>query len=269
MVKPIQRMTGAKAYKANPKDLEKLSMENLTKEEVERYTVTSTLQRFAEEMKEELKVIPNYPTEGVTFYDVTPLLLNPYFLSGIATHAGLFIRDIDFVVSPEARGFLFGPTIAAVLGAGFVPMRKKGKVPPYTPTSLVTFESKSEYGTSEFQVNNHTISAMKKIYIKQKEALYKAEQKGQVEEMAADGTPAVQEDTALPLKERKIDVKNMRVIVVDDVLATGNTAASIIAFFESMEIKVTQFISILEIESLEGRKLIESMGVEVNSLLKV
>ena len=87
--------------------------------------------------------------------------------------------------------------------------------------------------------------------------------------MAADGTPAVQEDTALPLKERKIDVKNMRVIVVDDVLATGNTAASIIAFFESMEIKVTQFISILEIESLEGRKLIESMGVEVNSLLKV
>ena len=85
--------------------------------------------------------------------------------------------------------------------------------------------------------------------------------------MAADGTPALQEDTIL--SSNRIDPSRIRVAIVDDVLATGNTAASIIAFFESMDIKVSQFISVLEIENLKGRELIESMDVKVDSLLKV
>ena len=264
MTKIPPRIKNATAYNVDADALNKINnKEELTKEELERYTVSSTIETFGKELKEDIRIVENYPKNGVTFYDLTPALINPYFLSGIPVHMSLLIKDIDFVVAPEARGFYFGPLAATMVGAGFIPMRKHGKVPPHSSTSLITFESKSEYGNSSFQINSTSISHMKEVFLKQKQREFEMMK----EDMAADGTPSIQEDTVLG--GQRADVLRIRVAIVDDVLATGNTAASIIAFFESMEIKVSQFISVLEIENLKGRELIESMGVKVDSLLKV
>lgn len=264
MAKLPTRLKQATAYNVDAEALNKINdKENLTKEELDRYTVSTTIETFGKELLEDIRVIENYPIQGVKFYDLTPALINPYFLSGIPVHMSLLIKDIDFVVAPEARGFYFGPLAATMVGAGFIPMRKRGKVPPHTFNSLITFESKSEYGESAFQINSTAIFHMKEVFLKQKQREFDMMK----EDMAADGTPALQEDTIL--SSNRIDPLRIRVAIVDDVLATGNTAASIIAFFESMDIKVSQFISVLEIENLKGRELIESMYVKVDSLLKV
>lgn len=109
----------------------------------------------------------NYPTEGVEFVDITPLIMDKDNLKEIMDLFYNEIKDkeIDYIVAPEARGFLFGSALADRLNVGLIPIRKKGKLPP---TSVeVTFSYEKEYGKDYLEIPkllNDTYKG-KKIYI--------------------------------------------------------------------------------------------------------
>ena len=93
-----------------------------------------------------IREVPDYPQPGVMFRDITPLLASPDgFAASIDALVGLSPTDIDVVVGIEARGFLFGAPVALALGAGFVPIRKPGKL----PRGVVTVTYDLEYGTRD------------------------------------------------------------------------------------------------------------------------
>lgn len=87
-------------------------------------------------MLDSIRTISDYPQPGILFYDITTLLNNPqvfhFIISHLKTHYESF--KIDFIAAIESRGFIFGATLAYALGVGFVPIRKKGKL-PYTTIS--------------------------------------------------------------------------------------------------------------------------------------
>ena len=88
----------------------------------------------------------NFPIEGIEFIDITPLILQKETLKEITDKFVEFLKDkkIDYIVAPEARGFLFGTAVADELDVGFIPVRKKGKLPPTTVE--MQFEYEKEYG---------------------------------------------------------------------------------------------------------------------------
>ena len=88
----------------------------------------------------------DFPIKGIEFIDITPLLLQKDTLNEITKLFVDEIKDkkIDYIVGPEARGFLFGSTVANYLKIGFIPIRKKGKLPPTTVE--ISFEYEKEYG---------------------------------------------------------------------------------------------------------------------------
>ncbi len=105
--------------------------------------------------KEYIAAIPDYPIKGVIFRDITPLLQHPEMLRyaiDLMTKAHRH-KDIELVVALEARGFLFGPTIAIELGAGFVPIRKAGKLPRET----LQAQAELEYGLVEIELHQDAI----------------------------------------------------------------------------------------------------------------
>lgn len=88
----------------------------------------------------------NFPVEGIEFIDITPLLLQKETMNEITDKFVEYLKNkkIDYIVAPEARGFLFGTAVANELNLGFVPVRKKGKLPPTTVE--IQFEYEKEYG---------------------------------------------------------------------------------------------------------------------------
>ena len=127
-------------------------------------------------MQDFIRSIPDYPNPGVTFRDITPLLGDgPAFAEAISTLADRFTgANIQRVIGVEARGFILGAPIAVALGAGFVPVRKAGKL----PWAVVREEYDLEYGSDKLEIH--------------RDAIHPGE----------------------------------RILVVDDVLATGGTAAA-------------------------------------------
>ena len=94
----------------------------------------------------------NFPIEGIEFIDITPLILQKETLKEITDKFVLELKDknIDYIVAPEARGFLFGSSIANEIGAGLVPVRKKGKLSPSTVE--VQFDYEKEYGKDTLEL---------------------------------------------------------------------------------------------------------------------
>lgn len=88
----------------------------------------------------------DYPVKGIEFIDITPLILQKETLKEISNKFAEELKDktIDYIVAPEARGFLFGTAVANLLGIGCVPVRKKGKLPPTIVESIFDYEK--EYG---------------------------------------------------------------------------------------------------------------------------
>ncbi len=146
--------------------------------------------------------IPDFPTDGVTFKDITPLLGNPAaFSSAVDAVVVSFGRgSIDKVVGIEARGFIFAAPVAYHFGAGFVPLRKQGKLPHATLSETYDLE----YGSETLEVH-------------------------------AD---AFAEDD--------------RVLIVDDVLATGGTAAAACELVERTGARVSGLAFVIELSSLAG-----------------
>ncbi len=108
-------------------------------------------------LKELIRDIPDFPKKGIVFKDITPLLQNPSGLKEIVNKTTDYYsnKKIDIIVGAEARGFLFGPAVAINLNAGFVPVRKPGKLPYETVSE--TYEL--EYGTDTLEVHKDAIKA--------------------------------------------------------------------------------------------------------------
>ncbi len=147
--------------------------------------------------------VPDFPSPGIIFRDITPLLLEPAALD--AAVAGLAARveptGVDFVVAAEARGFILGAALARELGAGFVPARKPGKLPAKT----VSAEYALEYGIDALEVHADAL---------------------------ADGA---------------------RVLVHDDLLATGGTAGALCDLVAGLGAEVVGCAFLVELSFLGGR----------------
>lgn len=156
------------------------------------------------DLEQYIRDIPDFPSEGIVFKDITPLLASPEgFRGAIDTIADAYAdAGITKVMGAEARGFIFGGALAYKLGAGFVPARKPGKLPWNTTSHSYSLE----YGTDSLEV--HT-------------------------------------DAFVPG-----DV----VLIVDDVLATGGTAAAKAALAEKMGATVAGFAFLIELDFLGGRE---------------
>jgi adenine phosphoribosyltransferase len=168
-----------------------------------------------EPLKKLIREVPDFPKKGILFYDITTLLKDKLgfatLIDALAEH--YIAKDIDLVLGMEARGFIFGPALAYRLNAGFVPVRKPGKLP--AATTKVEYDL--EYGSNTLEIHKDAI------------------QKGQ------------------------------RVIIVDDLLATGGTAAATVQLAKSLGGEIAGLGFVVELDFLKGREKLQ--GSEVFSLL--
>ena len=167
-------------------------------------------------LKKLIREVPDFPKKGILFYDITTLLKDK---TGLATlidklSEHYISQDVDLVLGMEARGFIFAPALAYRLNAGFVPVRKPGKL----PAECVRYDYSLEYGTNTLEVHKDAI------------------QKGQ------------------------------RVLIVDDLLATGGTAEATAKLAESLGAKIAGLGFVVELTFLNGRDKLKNY--DVMSLLR-
>lgn len=162
-------------------------------------------------LRERIRDVPDFPQPGITFRDITPLLADgEAFGAAIDAMAALEpAGEIDVVVGIEARGFILASAVAYHLGAGFVPIRKRGKLPSVT----LTEEYSLEYGSASVEVHRDAF---------------------------APGT---------------------RVLVVDDVLATGGTAAAAVQLARRAGAEVVAVGVLIELTALGGRAALPDVAV--------
>lgn len=168
------------------------------------------------EIESLIRAIPDFPIPGILFRDITPLLQDP---SGFRAAIDLFVerfRDekIDLVVAIEARGYLFGAPLAYLLCAGFVPVRKPGKL----PSTKYSESYALEYGTNALEIHDDAVG------------------------------------------------RGQRVVVIDDLLATGGTAAATARLLEKLGAQVVGFAFLIELAALGGRAALE--GHEVTTFVR-
>lgn len=115
------------------------------------------------DLKQNIRIIEGFPKEGISFKDVTTILKDgtafKYSVDKVAEH--LKDKNVDVVVGPEARGFLFGAPVAYAIGAGFVPVRKKGKLPYDT----MAVEYDLEYGTDILEMHKDAIKPGQRVAV--------------------------------------------------------------------------------------------------------
>lgn len=169
-------------------------------------------------LKDYIRTIPDFPHEGIMFRDVTTLFAAPRGLRLAVDHLlhpypG---TGIDLVAGLEARGFILGGAVAHQLGKGFVPIRKKGKLP--APTIEESYEL--EYGQAVVEIHDDAVEP------------------------------------------------GQRVLLVDDLLATGGTAEAGIRLIERLGGEVVGCAFVVDLPELGGRKRLEALGMEVHTLVE-
>ena len=159
-----------------------------------------------------IRAVPDFPKPGILFRDITPLLQQPEALDEVIRRiAHRFSgQRIDRVIGVESRGFLFGAPLALRLGAGFVPVRKPGKLP--CATRATTYEL--EYGTNELHIHEDALQA------------------------------------------------GDRVLLVDDLLATGGTLAAAARLTTELGAKIIAAAVVVELTDLNGREALGDVRVE-------
>ena len=167
------------------------------------------------DLRKYIRDIPDWPKEGILFRDITPLLADPEALAGAidALSAGFTEAGVEYVAAVEARGFIFGSAVAEKLGAGFVPIRKKGKLPWQTET--VTYDL--EYGTDTLEIHRDAVKS------------------------------------------------GAKVLMVDDLLATGGTMAAACKLIEKIGGQVAGIVFLVELAALGGLEKISDY--EVTSII--
>lgn len=160
---------------------------------------------------EKIRVIPDFPEKGVSFKDITTLLKDgKTFHQAITEIARPFKESgIDVVVGPEARGFAVGAPVAFALQAGFVPVRKPGKL----PASTLKYSYDLEYGKDSLEIH---------------------------------------QDAILP---------GQKVLIIDDLLATGGTSKATIQLVEQLGGKVAGLAYLIELSYLGGRQLLSGYNI--------
>ncbi len=163
-----------------------------------------------------IRAIPDFPIPGILFRDITPLLKDQ---DGFKEAIDLFVnhfknKGIKYVVGIEARGYMLGAPLAYAIGAGFIPVRKPGKL----PYSKLSESYALEYGTNSLEIHEDALG------------------------------------------------HGDSVVVVDDLLATGGTAAATRRLLERLGAKIESFAFLIELDALKGREAIT--GVDVVSFIK-
>lgn len=168
------------------------------------------------DLKNYVASIPDFPSKGILFRDVTPLLADSEAFAETIRIIADYAKKIgaEVVVGPESRGFIFGCPVAYSAGIGFVPVRKPGKLPRET----VSFKYDLEYGSNELFIHADAIK------------------------------------------------KGQKVLIVDDLLATGGTAEAACKLVEKLGGEVAGLAFIIELEALKGREVLK--GYDVMTLLK-
>ena len=167
------------------------------------------------DLEKYIRSIPDWPKKGILFRDITPLLADPKAFSEAvnALCAGFVKTGIEYVAAVEARGFIFGAAVAERLKAGFVPIRKKGKLP--FKTESVSYDL--EYGTDTLEVHRDAVR------------------------------------------------KGAKVLMVDDLLATGGTMAAASKLIEKIGGQVAGIAFLIELGELAGREKLA--GYKIKTVL--
>ena len=157
----------------------------------------------SDQLKKLIREVPDFPKKGILFYDITTLLKDK---AGYATLIDVLAeryigKDVDLILGMEARGFIFGPALAYRLNAGFVPVRKPGKLPALTER----IEYDLEYGSNVLEVHKDAIE------------------------------------------------KGQRVLIVDDLLATGGTAEATAKLAKTLGAEIAGLAFVVELDFLKGR----------------
>ncbi|HHX10652.1 MAG TPA: adenine phosphoribosyltransferase [Firmicutes bacterium] len=166
-----------------------------------------------------IRVIPDFPQEGVSFKDITLLLKDPELFKKCIDALKDVCEQIDFdvIVAPEARGFIIGSALAYAMGKGFAPVRKKGKL----PWDTLQGEYELEYGTDTLEIHKDAVEP------------------------------------------------GQRVLVVDDLLATGGTIAATIDMVDKLGGEIAGVVFLIELTYIPGRANLSKMGYEVYSVVKL
>jgi adenine phosphoribosyltransferase len=164
-----------------------------------------------EKLRAAIRDVPDFPKKGIVFKDITPILNDPVLFRA---SIDLFLDrcrtlQIDRIVGIDARGFLFGSAVAYELGLGFVPIRKRGKLPYKTELAKYSLE----YGEAEMEMHVDAITA------------------------------------------------GERIVLVDDLLATGGTSAAAAVLIRKVGGHLLEAQFLIELEFLQGRKRIEPTSV--------
>ncbi|HEY3175767.1 MAG TPA: adenine phosphoribosyltransferase [Candidatus Polarisedimenticolia bacterium] len=163
-----------------------------------------------------IRDVPDFPKKGIIFKDITPLLRDPGAFAETIEALRLHHRGdrIDAIAAVESRGFIFGSALAIALGAGFIPMRKPGKLPHETASETYSLE----YGTDTIQIHKDAIA------------------------------------------------RGDRILIVDDLLATGGTAGAAVSLLSRMGAEIVGASFVVELMFLSGRAKLTS--VPTFSLIK-
>ncbi len=171
----------------------------------------SKLAQDCEQLKNLIREVPDFPKKGILFYDITTLLKDKLgFATLIDALAEYYLpKKIDLVLGMEARGFIFGPALAYRLNAGFVPVRKPGKLP--AATTRVEYDL--EYGSNALEIHKDAIE------------------------------------------------KGQRVVILDDLLATGGTAEATAKLAKSLGAEIAGLGFVVELDFLNGRDKLKPYDV--------
>ena len=174
--------------------------------------------KIAHELAAAIRSIPDYPKPGIIFRDITTLLGDARAFRRavdelVQPYAGL---KVDKIAGMEARGFILGGAVAHQLSAGFVPIRKKGKLPHET----VRIAYSLEYGVDEMEIHMDAVKPGEKV------------------------------------------------ILVDDLIATGGTAVGAVQLLRQIGADVVSACFVIDLPELGGRKKLEALGVEVRTLVE-
>src|ERR1700739_4338359 len=165
----------------------------------------------SDQLKKLIREVPDFPKKGILFYDITTLLRDKIgyatLIDQLAEH--YIGKQVDLILGMEARGFIFGPALAYRLNAGFVPVRKPGKLP--AETAKVSYEL--EYGSNALEIHKDAI------------------QKGD------------------------------RVLIVDDLLATGGTAVATAKLATGLGARIAGLAFVVELDFLKGREKLANYDV--------
>jgi adenine phosphoribosyltransferase len=172
------------------------------------------MSQLADDVREAMRDIPDFPRDGVLFKDITPILADHGLTERIIDAMADGWGEVDVVVGMESRGFLFGVSVAQKLGAGFAPARKKGKLPHAT----VSVDFELEYGSATLEMH---VDALK---------------------------------------------PGDKVLIIDDLLATGGTARATLELVRRLGGEVVGFGFLVELGFLDGRGRLDA---DVRSILTV